>query len=126
MPGKKSIFGKSIELEDLEKEEATKKPSGENAALVQRLKDAYALIFNTLQDSKVVKSRGDFSSLDKLRRDLYDPSLKCKAVAEDLADFLGSFGESEEPKQYSSKSASKPEPKEEPAGKYEHRRYLKR
>ena len=65
MPGKKSIFGKSIELEDLEKEEATKKPSGENAALVQRLKDAYALIFNTLQDSKVVKSRGDFSSLDK-------------------------------------------------------------
>jgi hypothetical protein len=124
---KKSIFGKTLELEDLDKQEALKakeKPSGENAALIQRLQDAHALLFNTLQDAKQVKAQGTFTNLDKLRRDTYDLAVKCKAVSAELAEFLDSFGESE-PQLPPQKASQKPEAKQHPSA-YEHRRYLKR
>lgn len=94
MPG---IVDKSIDLDELLKKESSGK--GMQGDSKQRLSDAYALVFNTLQELKEAKARGDFAGLKESKKDLYDEVMKCKVTVDELKDFLDFLGEgtTEEP-----------------------------
>ncbi|HLD62817.1 MAG TPA: hypothetical protein VI875_03040 [Candidatus Norongarragalinales archaeon] len=94
------IVDKSIDLDELLKRESEK--GGQDASMRQRLSDAYALLFNSLQDLRDLKAKGDFGALRQAKKEVYDSAMKCKIAADELKeflDFLGEAGAAEKPKQ---------------------------
>ncbi|GEM_PF-6487252 len=91
MPG--GIVDKSIDLDELLKKEAGKGSQGDS--FKQRLSDAYAMIFNTLQELKEIKAKGDFGALKQAKSEVYEEAMKCKITSDELKDFLDFLGESD-------------------------------
>ncbi len=85
------IVDKSIDLDELLKKESL--GSAGDAPLRQKLADAYALLFNALQELRELKAKGDFSSLRQAKKDVYDSAMKCKIAADELKEFLDFMGE---------------------------------
>ncbi|MEM4254992.1 MAG: hypothetical protein QXR53_01545 [Candidatus Norongarragalinales archaeon] len=86
----RGIVDKSIDLDELLKKESS---GGAQGDFAQKLSDAYALVFNTLQELKEMKARGDFKTLKETKRELYDSVMKCKVTVDELKEFLDFLGE---------------------------------
>jgi len=86
------IVDKSIDLDELLKKESL--GSGGDAPLRQKkLADAYALLFNALQEMRELKAKGDFGGLRQAKKEVYDSAMKCKIAADELKEFLDFLGE---------------------------------
>lgn len=88
----RGLVDKSIDLEDLLKKESSGK-KGQSASLKQRLSDAHALIFNTLQDLKQMKAEGNFAELKDAKSEVYEEAAKCKVALDELNEFLDFLGD---------------------------------
>ncbi len=89
----RGLVDKSIDLEDLLKKEMAGKGKGQSDSLKQRLSDAHALIFNTLQDLKQLKAEGNFAELKDAKKEVYENAVKCKVTSEELNEFLDFLGD---------------------------------
>ncbi|MFH1056574.1 MAG: hypothetical protein V1717_02130 [Candidatus Micrarchaeota archaeon] len=87
-----SLVKRTLDLEDLLAKEKSK-PTSKEAEFERRLDEAYASLYNTLQDVKQLKAESDFTSLKKAKEEIYESVLKCKVVAEELKDFLDVLGD---------------------------------
>lgn len=94
MPG---IVDKSIDLEELLKKESAGESQGGEGDFKRRISDAYALVFNTLQELKEMKARGDLKMLKETKADVYDAMMKCKVTVDELKEFLDFLGEGAQP-----------------------------
>lgn len=87
------LVDKSIDLEDLLKKELAGGSGGQVDSLRQRLSDAHALLFNTLQDLKQLKAQGNFGDLKAAKQEVYESAAKCKVASAELVEFLDFLGE---------------------------------